>query len=227
MKHNRIPVLRMPGISGLALSHEPNPGLLALRRIAVGAIIASCLTAAWASDAPAAREPASQATPVQRPVYTPQAYQMERYKAFARQAEMPSIAVTNHTTLEVGAELKTDIARLAELSTSQREALADRCKVPSGVIDKLVQRVSNAAQPDADQFARELRTAVIDYRFLQGEWGQYHPPPEGQKVKADAVAALQTGDIPKAWELYDGLRKPQAPSIAAPAPPTHLRVVSQ
>jgi hypothetical protein len=54
---------------------------------------------------------------------------------------------------------------------------------------------------------------------LQGEWGRYHPPAESQKVKADALAALQAGDISKAWELYDGLERP--------APPSNLRIISQ
>src|SRR3974377_914522 len=171
MKQDQSAILWRPEFAGLALRHKRYPGRLVIRSIAVGAIIT--LTAAQAADAPNVGEPASQAALIQKPAYTPQGYQMERYKAFARQTEMPVIAVTDKTTLEVGGELKTDIAKLAQLSTPQRAGRAVQCGVPPGVIDQLVQRFSSAPQPGADQFVRELRTAVIDYRFLQGEWGRY------------------------------------------------------
>jgi hypothetical protein len=128
--------------------------------------------------------------------------------------------------LEVGGVVKTDATRLAQLSVREKEALAGQFGVPVAVIDKLVQRVASSSPPAVDQFAQELRTTVVDYRFLQIEWKGYHPPTEGQKTKAAGLEALQAGDISKAWELYDGLRRPQAPAIAAPAPPANLRVVT-
>ena len=69
------------------------------------------------------------------------------------------------------------------------------------------------------QVAQNVRTAVVDYKFLQQEFEQYHPSPEGQKVKTDALAALRGGDVTKAWELYDGLR--------GPAPPSKPRIINQ
>jgi hypothetical protein len=152
---------------------------------------------------------------------------MQRYKAFARQVELPAITITNHSVLEVGGVMNVDAARLAQLSKREKEALAGQFKVPVAVIDKLMQQLPPSSSPAPEQFAREIRTAVIDYRFLQIEWERYHPPAQGQKAKAAALAALQSGDIGKAWELYDGLSRPQPPSIAAPAPPANLRVVSQ
>jgi hypothetical protein len=177
------------------------------------------LNPARAADALPVKEPVAQTAPAQKPAYTPKGREMERYKAFARQAEMPAITVTNTTVLEAGGPVRIDLTRLGQLSGSEKEALAGQFEVPSGVIGKLIERATNNPSPGAAQITRDIRTAVIDYRFLQGEWGRYHPPAEGQQLKADALAALQTGDIGKAWELYDGLQRP--------APPANLRVVAE
>ncbi len=163
----------------------------------------------------------------QEPTSEPQGRQMRRYQAFARQAQLPPINLTNNTLLTVSETDRVDVTQLARLSSADKESLAQRFKVPAGVIVKLVQRAAEQPPADANRFAADLRTAVIDYQFLQGEWDRYHPPPEGQKVKADALAALQAGDILKAWALYDGLAKPQAPVISRPAPPANLRIVTQ
>jgi len=227
MKQNHIAVLMRPGDVNLTGNQSVPLCRLAVRCLAVCAALIQCLSSTQAADALPAREPNSPPTQAQKPAYIPQGRQMERYKAFARQAEMPLITVTNNTVLKVGGAAKTDAARLARLSIGEKEALAGQFKVPAGVIDKVVQRVANSSPPRADQLAQELRTAVIDYRFLQIEWDRYHPPTAGQKTKATALEALQAGDISEAWELYDGLRKPQAPAIAAPAPPANLRIVAQ
>jgi hypothetical protein len=215
-------ILRRQGFGGVVVIRKVTPCRFAIGSIAACAIVILCLTAARAADALPAKELADQATQAQKPAYSPQGYQMERYRAFARQAEMPVITATDKTTLEVGGTVKTDLKRPAQLSIQEKEALAGQFGVPAGVIGKVAERAANNEPPSAAQLAQNIRTAVIDYRFLQGEWGRYHPPMEGQKLKADALAALQTGDISKAWELYDGLRKP-----APPSPPTILRVVAQ
>jgi hypothetical protein len=196
--------------------------LLAVRSIAICALVTQGLNMAQAADAVPVKEPGTQTTLALKPAYTPKGCQMERYKAFARQAELPAITVTNKTTLEVGGTVKTDLHRLAQLSIQEKEALAGQFGVPAGVIGKVAERSANNPLPNAKLLAQDLRTAVVDYRFLQGEWGRYNPPAEGQKLKADALQAPQTGDISKAWELYDGLQKP-----APPPPPTNLRVVAQ
>jgi hypothetical protein len=197
------------------------------RRLAVCAALMQCLSSVQAGDAFPAREPDTQPGQVQKTAYIPQGHQMQRYKAFARQAELPPITITNYSVLEVGGVMNVDAARLAQLSKREKEALAGQFKVPVAVIDKLVQRPPPSSPPALEQFAREIRTAVIDYRFLQIEWERYHPPAQGQKTKTAALEALQSGDISKAWELYDGLSRPQPPSMAAPAPPANLRVVAQ
>lgn len=219
MNQNEISSLMRSGSTGMVASRWVNLCLLAVRSMAAYALISQCPDAARAADALTVTEPGTQTAPDQKAAYTPKGRQMERYKAFARQAEMPAITITNTTVLDVGGAVKTDLKRLGQLSGSENAALARQFGVPVEVISKVIQRATNNASPGAAQLAQDIRTAVVDYRFLQGEWGRYHPPAESQKVKADALAALQAGDISKAWELYDGLERP--------APHSNLRIISQ
>ena len=219
MKQNQTVRLMRPGFAGMAVNHRANVCRLAVRNIAVCALVTQCLTPARAADVLPVKEPGNQTTPAQKPAYTPKGYQMERYKAFARQAEIPAITVTNRTTLEVAGTVKIDLNRLAQLSIQEKKALAGQFGVPAAVIGKVAERAAVNPPPNAAQFARDIRTAVVDYRFLQGEWKRYNPPAESQQIKADALQILQGGDISKAWELYDGLQRP--------APPGNLRVIAQ
>ena len=219
MKQNQTVRLIRPEFTGMAVNHGASACRLAVRSIAVCTLVTQCLNPAWAADALPVKEPGNQTTPARKPDYTPKGYQMGRYKAFARQAEMPAITVTNTTTLEVTGTVKIDLNRLAQLSIEEKEALAGQFGIPAAVIGKVAEQAASNPPPEAAQFAQNIRTAVVDYRFLQGEWKQYNPPVEGQQIKADALQALQRGDISKAWKLYDGLQRP--------APPGNLRVIAQ
>ena len=227
MKQNQTARQTRPGSSGRVLKQSVKICRWAIHGIVVCTLATLCLSAMLAADALPPKEPGSQSIPAHTPAYTPKGWQMERYKAFARQAELPAITVTNKNRIEVGATFKTDLNRLAQLSTQDKATLAGQFAVPAGVIGKVADRAATNGPPNAAQFAQAIRTAVIDYRFLQGEWGRYHPPPEGQPVKTDALQALQAGDINKAWQLYDALEKPQAPSLRLPPPPTELRIISR
>ena len=227
MKQLQMVIPKRPGFGDVIVSRRAAPRLLAIGGIAGCAIMLCFLTSAPAADALPTNAPADQAAAAKKQAYSPQAYQMQRYKAFARQAELPVITVTDKTSLQVGGNLKTDIKLLTQPTDPEKEALASQFGVPTGVIGKLLESAATNHPPNAAQFAQDMRTAVIDYRFLQGEWGRYNPPPEGKQVKADALVALQVGDISKAWQLYDGLRKPQPPGIASPAAPVNLRVVAK
>jgi hypothetical protein len=227
MKQMQMVIPRRPGFGAVVVSRRATLRLLAIGSIAGCVIITCCVTPARATDALPVNAPPDKAALAQEQAYSPQAYQMERYKAFARQTELPVITVTDKTTLEVGGVLKTDIKLPAQPSGTEKEALARQFGVPAEVIVTVLDRASTNQLPNAAQLAQAIRTAVIDYRFLQGEWGRYNPPPEGKQTKAAALLALQAGDISKAWQLYDGLQKPQAPGIASPAAPVNLRVVAQ
>ncbi len=212
MKENRTVIPTQGGFVSLSLGRRPGSRRLPARSMAGCAIVIACMTAAQAADPFPVGEPANPAAPAQKLGYSPQGYQMARYRAFARQAEMPAITAADKSTIMVGGTLKIDVGRLAQLSDAEKDALAGQFRVPAGVIEKLLQRQSDNPQSTAVDVGRQLRTAVVDYRFLQAEWERYHPPMAGQQVKADALQALQAGDLAKAWELYDGLRKPPAPS---------------
>jgi hypothetical protein len=219
MKRNDTAGLLRSEFTGKAVNRRVNLCWLAVHGVAVCAIITQCLNPVRASDALPVAAPGTQTATVEKPPYVPQGRQMQRYKAFARQAELPVITVTDKTTLEVGGALKTDLSRLARLSVQEKEALAGQFGVPAGVIGKVTERAVNHPPESAAQFAEDIRAAVIDYRFLRGEWQRYTPPTEGQKLKANALEALQAGDISKAWKLYDGLQRP--------APPGNLRIAAQ
>src|ERR1035437_549267 len=218
MKQNVIASLVRPDFTGATKHRRVNVCRLVGRCMGVCAPLARCISPIQAADALPDKSAATPAASTQKPDYTPKGRQMERYQAFARQTELPAITTTNNTTLEVGGTVKTDLARLPQLSIHEKEALAGQFRIPTPVIDKIVERAANRSQPDAAQFVRDLRTAVVDYRFLQGEWQRYNPPAEGGMIKTNALQALQGGDLSKAWELYDGLPRP--------ASPANLRVIS-
>jgi hypothetical protein len=219
LKHNGWASLMRPGFIGRAMPERLRLGLPAIRVFAACVLILQFASLVYAGDPPPVNESATQIVSAPKPAYTPKGHQMERYKDFARQAKMPTIAITNAAVIEVGGIVKTDLKRLGRLSDSEKAALASQFGLPADVIGKLMDRATTNSALDPEQVAQNVRTAVVDYKFLQQEWGQYHPPAEGQKVKADALAALQAGDVTRAWELYDGLQRP--------APPTGLRIISQ
>ena len=191
MKQNTIARLVRPDFTGATKHQRVNVCRLIGRRMAVCALLARCISPIQAADALPDKSAATPAASTQKPDYMPKGRQMERYQAFARQTE---------------------------LSIQEKEALAGQFRIPTPVIDKIVERAANRSQPDAAQLVRDLRTAVVDYRFLQGEWQRYNPPAEGGMIKTNALQALQDGDLSKAWELYDGLPRP--------ASPANLRVIS-
>lgn len=219
MTHTHKAVLKRPGAANLARNGSGTHLRWTVLPVAVCAALMQCLTSVRADDALPLRGPDTQPTQVQNPAYSPQGRQMKRYEAFARQAELPPLTVTNNAVLQVGGVANTDATPLARLSSRKKEALAGQFKVPVGVINRLAQQLARSSPPTAEQLAQEIRTAVIDYRFLQIEWERYHPPAEGQKTKAAALEALQAGDISKAWKLYDALGRPP--------PPANLRVIAQ
>ncbi len=219
IKRNKNASLWQPKFPGTAAHRWVRVCQLASRGLALSALLTQGINPVRAADALPAKKTAAPNASAQKPAYIPKGHQMERYQAFARQAKLPTITVKNQTTLEVGGSIRTDLTRLARLSSQEKEALASQFQVPAGVISKVAENLGTNHPPNAAQFIQDIRTAVVDYRFLRGEWQRYHPPAEGQKVKAEARQALQRGEIRTAWEFYDALPRPAAP--------TGLRVISQ
>ncbi|MFZ0828012.1 MAG: hypothetical protein WAO02_11370 [Verrucomicrobiia bacterium] len=138
------------------------------------------------------------------------------YQVFAFHFISPAIVVVNATTLEVGGKQKIDVSRLDQLAREEKETLANRFDVPVGVVDCLLRGCTNHAPADATEVAAKLRAMVIDYKYLLERWTRYHPPTGREKVKTDALLALQGGDLDKAWKMYIDLPRP--------APPTGFRI---
>jgi len=78
------------------------------------------------------------------------------------------------------------------------------------------------AQDNADRFtrspkvreedvARQLRTAMIDYRFLLAELTAFRPSNHDQEARVAALTELLNGDLPSAWRCYHGLSWLQPP----------------
>lgn len=134
------------------------------------------------------------------------------YQVFAFRCTSPSITVVNETTLEIGGKQKIDISRLDQLTTQEKETLAGKFDVPVGVIDNLLESYSKQTPADAAGLADKLRVTVIDYKYLLARWTQYHPPTGQEKVKTDALLALQGGEIDKAWKMYIDLPRPDPPT---------------
>ena len=124
---------------------------------------------------------------------------------------MPSITVVDQVTLEVGGRMKIDTSRLDQLSTSQKEALAGRYAVPAGVVDKFLERFAQEGSSDAPRVAAKFRITVIDYKYLLEFWTKYPSAAGNENIKADALQALQVGDLNKAWKMFLDLPRLGAP----------------
>lgn len=161
--------------------------------------------------------PSAQTQPSSPSLLAAQGRQHPSYLVFASHFALPAIIVVGATTLEVDGKMKIDVSRLDQLTTQQKESLAGQLEIPIGVVDNLLASFSGPAPTDAAQLAGRLRVAVTDYKYLLERWNRYLPPAGRENVKADALLALQAGELDKAWGLYAGLPKP--------APPTGFQIV--
>ncbi len=141
------------------------------------------------------------------------------YQVFAGGLVLPSTTVLDQATLDVGGRMKMDVSRLDQLSTQQKEALAEWYGVPAGVVDKFQESFAQEPSSDATLVAAKLRVTVIDYKYLLEFWTKYRPPAGKDQVRSDALLALQAGDIDKAWGMFADLPRPK--------PPTKVRKVVQ
>ncbi len=134
------------------------------------------------------------------------------YQVFAVRSTTPSIDVVNETTLEVAGKQKIDVSRLDQLTRQERETLASQFGVPIGVVENQLENFSRQAPTNAVEVASKLRVMMIDYKYLLERWNQYHPPAGQEKVKTDALLALQAGGLETAWAIYADLPRPKPPT---------------
>lgn len=202
---------------------RPSPlGCPNLRAMAVWVVFLQTIMSASPGEPPPPGRDEGQARPVQTAQNSrawPRGHEPPGYQLFARQVSLPAIVVVDENTLAFGEGVKVNMRSLGPMSIREKKALAGQFEVPVEVLDKALRRASTKTQSNAAQWAQELRTLVIDYKYLQDRWNRYRPPGGQEKLKANALEALQAGEIEKAWEMYDALPRPQ--------PPGGLRVVNR
>jgi hypothetical protein len=165
-----------------------------------------------AQEATVLRQPKDQSkeTPAaDRSSIASQGRQHPSYQVFAHRATLPPVTVLAKETLAVGEAVKIEVSKPIRVSSQDKQALADLLGVPVGVVQRVLEAASSQAGWDAEQLRQRLCTAAIDYKYLQDRWGRYHPPAEKEKLKGDALMALQAGEINRVWEMFQALPRPQ------------------
>lgn len=142
-----------------------------------------------------------------------------RFEKFVPDPALPEMVAVDKAKLQVGRDLKIDLAALSHLSSEEKESLAKVLHVPTSVVSRFVESFSSSRVTDAEGLAKELRACVTDYRFLTHVWNEFVSL-EQDSPKKEARQALATGDVEKAWQLYPtptgGRQKPP--------PPQNLRI---
>ena len=133
------------------------------------------------------------------------------YQVLESRTTLPTIEVAAKGTLKLGDHLTLELARAAELPDEQKKALAAQFELPVAALDKFLQGLIAKPGLDTQQAAKELRTQIIDYRYLRERWNQYRPPPGQEKIKTDALQSLEAGDLDKAWQMFVALSPPAPP----------------
>jgi hypothetical protein len=167
------------------------------------------------SDGARAEEPGSKAEQCQTAEFSlmvAKARQHPSYQVFAHQLALPPIQAPDRSTLRLGEKVSVDIGGRAPLSKREKESLAGQFEVPVGVIDKILDRLTNNAVLDAGQAAEEFRAAMIDYKYLEERLARSVPTTGNEFIKTNALRALHLGEIGKGWETYLALPRPQPPS---------------
>jgi len=148
------------------------------------------------------------ATPRQL-VFWPQ----NRYLCFSNAAILPPIRVSDDgKSIRVGTLGNLQLEQLPTLTPHKAKAVAGELGVPTGLVIRVAKAASRDPGKSPADVARQLRGAVIDFRFLLAELSNYHPSTREQPGKLTALLQLQDGDLLSVWRFYRELPWPQAPS---------------
>jgi hypothetical protein len=118
------------------------------------------------------------------------------YRVFAAQASLPPISPI---VIDIDGRVKLDLSQVLKISSSQMTLLAEQFAVPVAVLESFQTRWLTNALSDTEQLARELRTTIIDYRYLETRWTSYHPSPRGRKNQKRSSFGFES------WRHRNGL----------------------
>jgi hypothetical protein len=216
MKTEKIPPGEGTARAARRWQSKPRCSRWSLIRISLTAFVTLTQGMIFGSDGqtlqpPDNGSPSAKAEPASPVLLAAEGRRQPSYQVFVSGCTAPAITVVNGTTLEVGGKQKIDVSRLDQLTTPEKETLAGQLEVPVVVLDCLLRGCTNQTPADATGLAGKLRVTAIDFKYLLEQWTQYHPPTGGEKVKTDALQALQGGDLEKAWAMYVTLPRPEPP----------------
>lgn len=136
---------------------------------------------------------------------------LNRYLWFSNVANIPPVRIsTQEQLVRIGQSATLPLQGLSTLSDVEAKGAAGELGVPTRLIVNTA-RAASQAQTSSPDFPRQLRSAVIDFRFLLAELTCYHPAGD-QSAKTNALLALLDGDLPKVWEFYRSLQWPATPA---------------
>jgi hypothetical protein len=131
------------------------------------------------------------------------------YQVFSSRMVIPEITARDALTLGIGSEISFKLGQLLEAKDQQ--SIAAHLGVSPTLFSAFRTQINSQEHLEAQQAARQLKTSITDYFYLREQWNRYHPPPDRQKAKAEALAALEAGDIQTAWRLFGALPRPEPP----------------
>jgi len=134
------------------------------------------------------------------------------YQVFAYKTPLPQVLELSNLTVAVGAVV-INLSSANRIPPQDKQALAGLLGVPVSVVQRVLARVSRESGGDPERFRQDLHDTVMDYKYLRDRWARYHPPAESTKEKTEALAALEDGDVDKAWEIFRSLPRPQPPGV--------------
>jgi hypothetical protein len=171
------------------------------------------------ADKPFPPKPAAAYDATQQPSVS---WPQRRYLCFSNTAILPLIQVlAADGIIRVGNLGTLHLDRLSKMSDQEAKIPAAELGVPTGLVMGVAKMASEEPGVSGAEVARQLRAAVIDFRFLLAELTCFHPSPNEQAAKEAVLLALLNGDLPSVWKFYCGLPWPQAPP-----PPQNLRITA-
>jgi hypothetical protein len=133
------------------------------------------------------------------------------FQVFALHVSLPAITATNSHCLIVGGTLGLELPQ-SPSRAAQVVAVSRKLGVSVTLLDACLRKFEASAPAGLHESVDALRASLVDYRYLRQKWTQYHPPPGKESAKTLALSLLETGELEKAWALFNALPRPSPPA---------------